>query len=236
MSGEKLGDVLSRRIKELSNSKGWTKEMLADKSNLSYDTVKNLWYGKTPDPKLSTVLQLSEAFGITVNCLVGRCVHTQDEKDMLNYFRACGEHGKAVIEIVAKYEAISARASRESQGHHMIPCIIPNGEISKGIVYDTSKTIDIETTVKEAHIAIKITTNDLIPIFCKDDILLFENRFPRNEEYGAFYINGRLFIRQYLEIDNQYILKCLHSKSSDLIYKRLDSIEYMGACVDIIRT
>lgn len=236
MSGEILGDVLSKRIKELANDKGWNKETLAEKSNLSYDTIKNLWYGKTPDPKLSTVLQISEAFGITVNCLVGRCTHTQQEKDVLNHYRACGEHGKAVIDIVAKSEAISAKASRESRGRYKIPCIVPSGEISKGIVYDTTSTIDIETSVKEAHIALQLTTNDLVPYFCKGDILLFENRFPHNGEYGAFYINGRVYIRRYVEENNQYVLQCLHSKNSDIIYKRLDKIDYLGACIDIIRT
>ena len=80
MSGDFLGDYLSKRVRDLSYERGWTKEILAEKSTLPLETVKNIWYAKTPDPKTSTCVLLSEAFGITVNCLVGRCRHTPKEE------------------------------------------------------------------------------------------------------------------------------------------------------------
>jgi transcriptional regulator with XRE-family HTH domain len=230
-----LGDIICKRVKELSYQKGWNKEILAEKSGLSVDTIKNIWNGKTPDPRTSTCLQLSEAFGITVNCLVGKCSHSPKERAILNHYRSCGRHGQDIIESVAKFEAISAKASREAIGKHPIPCIIPKGDVTQGIVYEINGGETILTSVDEACIALKITTNDFVPVFLEDDILLFENRFPKTGEYGGFYIGGRLFLRQYLKEDKQHILKCLHNKGADMIYQRLDCIEYMGTVIDVVR-
>lgn len=230
-----LEDIVGKRVKELAYQRGWNKEILAEKSGLSVDTIKNIWNGKTPDPRSSTMVALSEAFGTTVNCLVGRCTHTPKERAILNHFRACGRHGQDIIESVAKFEAISAKASREATGRHPVPCIVPHGDVTQGIIYETNGGESIFTSVDEASIALKITTNDFTPIFLEDDILLFENRFPKHGEYGGFYIGGRLFLRQYLKEDKQHILKCLHNKGADMIYKRLDCIEYMGTIVDVVR-
>lgn len=230
-----LEDIVSKRVKELAYQRGWNKEILAEKSGLSVDTIKNIWNGKTPDPRTSTTVALSEAFGITVNCLVGRCTHTPKERAILNHFRSCGRHGQDLIESVAKFEALSAKESRERKGAHAIPIIIPKGDITKGIIYETNGEETIITTVDEAFISLKITTNDFVPTFLEDDILLFENRFPKEGEYGGFYIGDRLFIKQYFKEDKQYILKCLHKKGADMIYKKLDCIEYLGTIIDVVR-
>lgn len=230
-----LGDIVKERVKELCYQKGWTKEMLAEKSGVSVDTIKNIWNGKTPDPRSSTMVALSEAFGTTVNCLVGRCTHTPKERAILNHYRSCGRHGQDIIEAVAKFEAVSAKASREAVGRHTIPCIIPKCDVTQGIFYETNGGENILTSVDEASIALKITTNDFTPIFLEDDILLFENRFPKPGEYGGFYTGGRLFLRQYIKEDKLHILKCLHNKGADMIYKHLDCIEYMGTIIDVVR-
>lgn len=226
---------LSARLRELMLIHKIDKEELAERCDLPIETIRNIYYGKTIDPKVSTVMKMAKVFNVSANCLMGQCQHSKEEKILLQYYRSCGEHGKAIIDIVAKFEALSAKAYREESGAYTIPCIIPHGEISQGILYDTNENKEIVTSVKDAHIAIKIISNDLIPIFCKNDIILLANRFPENGEYGAFYQGERLFIRQFIEEDGYYRLKCLHNKGEDMIFKRLDSIEYLGACIDIIR-
>ena len=80
-----------------------------------------------------------------------------------------------------------------------------------------------------------MTNNDLVPVYCKGDIILIENRFPNNREYGAFFKDGRAYIRQYIEEDGQYRLRCLHKQGEDIILKRMDQIEYIGTCIDVVR-
>jgi len=227
--------MLCERLRQLTNEKGWSLQQLAEISDLPLETVRNIYYGKTPDPKISTVMKLAKSFNLTVNCLMGQCSHTPQERAILINYRNCGKHGKSIIELIAKYEASAMKKEREKDGRHMIPCIVPEGTVSHGIIYDMCETVEIETDVKEAYIAIRMVSNDLAPTYCKGDILLFENRFPKHGEKAAFYNGDRIYIRRYLEEENQYCLKCLHNCDVDIILKRMDEIDYIGTCVDVVR-
>ncbi len=230
------GQILSKRVQEILIDLKWTKEMLAEKSGLPVETIKNIYYGRTPDPKVSTVMAIADATGYSMNCLMGKCPHTAKEKVILRNYRSCGEHGKSLIELVAKYEAGSIKSERESSAKHVIPCLMPYGDMTKGIFYDACETIEIETSVPEAYIAIQIINNEFAPKYCKGDIVLFENRFPQNEETASFLRGDRVYIRRFLEEDGGYRLKCLHKKDDDIVVKRLDEIDYIGTCCGVIRT
>ena len=230
------GQILSKRIQEILVDLGWSKEILAERSGLPYETIKNIYYGRTPDPKVSTVMAISEATGYAMNCLMGKCQHSSQERAILKHYRACGAHGKNIIELVAKYEAKVAKEERENMVKHSVPCLIPHGDIRQGIVYENCISEEIYTTNKEAYVAIQMTNNDLIPRYCKGDIILIENRFPQRNEYGVFYKDSRIYIRQYIEENNKYILRCLHSYSKDMVFNRMDEIDYIGTCCGVIRT
>lgn len=230
------GQIISKRLQEILIELGWTKETLAEKSGLPLETVRNIYYGRTPDPKVSTLLAIAEATGHSINCLMGRCPHTPQEKAILRNYRACGKHGKAIIELIARYEACSVKSERDAEGKHRIPCMVPHGDIRKGIIYDTCETVEIETSVPEAYIGMQMTSNDLAPKYCKDDIILFENRFPQNEEYAAFIRGDKAYIRKFIEDGGFYRLKCLHSQGEDIILKRMDEVQYIGTCCGVVRT
>jgi transcriptional regulator with XRE-family HTH domain len=227
--------MLSEKLKQLLIDNNMSKEELAEKCNLPYETVRNIYYGKTTDPKISTVMRIANAFNISVNCLMGKCEHTFEERALLRYYRSCGKHGKSLILLTAKYESLTAKEERESTEKHTIPCINPRGEVYHGFTYEECETREIYTTNSEAYVAIKISANCFIPIYCKGDIILISDRFPNNKEYGVFYKNNRVYIRQYIEEENQYRLKCLHNKDKDMIYKRMDDIEYIGTCCGVVR-
>lgn len=227
--------MLCERLRQLTNEKGWSLQQLAEISDLPLETVRNIYYGKTPDPKISTVMKLANSFHLTVNCLMGQCPHTPQERAILINYRNCGKHGKSIIELIARYEASAMKRDREQSGKHKIPCIVPQGTVCHGIIYDMCETVEIETDVMEAFIAIRLVSNDLAPTYCKDDVLLFENRFPMNGEKAAFYKGDRVYIRKFLEENGQYRLKCLHNRDADIVLKRMDEVDYIGACIDVVR-
>lgn len=229
------GQILSKRIQEILIELGWTKEQLAEKSGLPVETIKNIYYGRTVDPKISTVLAISDATGYSMNCLMGKCQHTPPEKALLRHYRSCGNHGKSIIELVAKQESLVSKEEREASDKHRIPCLIPIGDIHQGIIYADCKTIEIFTSDKNAYVAIQMINNDLSPKYCKNDIILISNKFPHNNEYGVFYKSGRMYIREYIEENQKYKLKCLHNFSSDIVYDRMDDIDYVGTCCGVIR-
>lgn len=231
-----MHNIISKRLKDLLNMRGISISEFAEMCELPIETVKNIYYARTADPKVSTLLKMSNVLNLTVNCLMGQCPHTKDEQALLNFFRSCGSHGKSLILLTAKYEAITAKGQRESFTKRIIPCLLTTGNVHEGIVYDQCEVVEIETTKTDAYIAIKVSTNDLAPKYCKDDILLIENRFPKNKEYAVFFMDGKIYIRQFIEDEKEYRLHCIHGIHEDIVLKRMDEIEYVGTCIDVIRS
>ena len=227
--------MISERMKKEMHARNLSIQDFAELCDLPVDTIKNIYYGKSNDTKLSTAVKIADALQLSVSCLMGRCPNSPAERAIIERYRKCGKHGKAIIELIAKYEAIAVKADREGLRKHKIPCITPTSDIRKGIIYDLCETIEIETSVYEAYVAIQMNNNDLAPTYCKDDIILFENRFPSNKEYAAFMREDRIYIRKFIEENGCYRLKCLHSQGEDIVLKRMNEIEYIGTVIGIIR-
>jgi len=223
------------RLRQLLTERGISISEFSEMCGLPLETVRNIYYGKTTDPKISTVMQMAEALNLTVNCFMGKCAHTIEERALLRNFRMCGHHGKSLVSLTAKYEAMVAKECRESVTKHKIPCLIPEGNVYNGIDYTGCETVEVEVAERNAFVGIRLSTNDFIPIYCKGDTLLIENRFPKSGEIGVFYKNQKIFIRKYMEEDKQYRLKCLHNMGEDIVVKRMDDIEYIGTCCGVIR-
>lgn len=227
--------MLSERLRDLLNVRGISLAEFAEMCDLPLETVKNIYYGKTTDPKVSTLMKMGNVLDMSVNCLMGQCPHPKDEQMLLGYYRMCGEHGKSLIQLTAKYEAVSARVERDSEGTHKIPCLVSNGSINDGIVYDCCETTEITTAVKDAYVAIKVNTNDLVPVYCKGDIILIKNCFPQNGEYVMFYKGERAYIRKFVEDHVGYRLVSVHNIGEDILLKRMDEVEYIGTCISVVR-
>ncbi len=228
--------MIAERLRQLLNARDISLAEFAELCDLPLETVKNVYYGKITDPRSSTVLKMSQALQISVNCLLGVCQHTTDEKILLTNFRASGKRGKNIILSVAEFEAVSTKAQRDSRENHSITCILPTSSAENGIIYDTCEKIQIETSVEDAYIGVQMASNEFIPRYCKGDILLFAKRFPMSGEVGGFYMNGRLYIRKYIEEEKSYRLKCLHPQGEDIVLKRLDTVSYLGTCIEVIRS
>lgn len=227
--------MIGERLRKELNERNWSVQEFAEMCDLPVDTIKNIYYGKSVDPKLSTAYKIAEALHLSINCLMGKCPHTSSERALIHNYRACGKHGKSIVELIARYEASAVKIERDARGKHKIPCLYPQGDIHKGIIYDLCETNDIETAIADAYIGIQMNNNDLAPVFCKGDILLFENRFPRHGEVASFYKADRVYIRKFLEEDKHYRLKCLHNQDEDIVLRRMDEIDYIGTVVGVIR-
>lgn len=227
--------MLGSRLRTLLPERGISINEFAEMCDLPLETVKSIYYGKTTDAKLSTAIKMANALHLSLNCLVGKCEHSPAERGIIENYRKCGMHGKALIELVARYEAGAIKADRNRIGTHTIPCILPTGNLHNGIAYDLCDQVEIETHSQEAYIAIQMTNNDFVPVYCKGDIILFENRFPNHAEYAAFLIADRIYIRKYIEEENGYRLQCLHRHGEDIVLRRMDEANYIGTIIGVIR-
>lgn len=211
-------------------------KQLAELADVPLESVRNIYYGKVKDPKVSTLMAISRVLHVSVNYLMGEGFITEDEKNLLQYYRDCGQHGKSVMHLVGKYESGMAKNERNNKGKHKIPCIVPLGHVVDGARYNSCETVEIETIVPEAFLAMAITNNNFSPVYCKGDTILLEDRFPENGERAFWSINNVIYCRQFVETATRYVLKSFNKNGQHMEFKRMDSIECIGTCIDVIRT
>lgn len=106
------------KIKELRREFGYTQEELAEKMGLKYYNIGDWERGKC-EPCNDDLIKLSKIFDVTVDYLIGNDVDefgsthsrtvapigdtlTQDEKDLLKFYRGIGEEDKRSVLRVAR--------------------------------------------------------------------------------------------------------------------------------------
>ena len=212
-----------------------TLQELSDACGVPIETMRNIYYGKVTDPKVSTALAISKALNVTINYLMGYPMYNPEEAAIIKHYRKCGKHGKSIIQLIAKYESKISKTERESSDKHKIPCLIPIGNTGEGMAYSCNDVVDVETVNPDAYLAIEITTNAFTPVFCKNDRVLFANRFPENGEIAVFMKNEKSYLRKFLEEEDGYCLKSLNGRGYDILLRRMDEVDCLGTCIGIIR-
>lgn len=57
------------RIRDLAKERDLTAEELAQRAGVKYSALKNIWQGRTKDPKYSTLRAIARALGVSVEQL-----------------------------------------------------------------------------------------------------------------------------------------------------------------------
>lgn len=210
-------------------------QQLSDKSGVTYETLRNIYYDRIHDPKVSTMLKLSQALDLSINYLCGDMLYKDDEKEILTNYRKSSARGKAVIKLFSQVERHMTEQERAAD-KYIIPCLIPIGIISDGIKYHSCDSVKIETDNPNAFLAVEITTNNFAPAYCAGDRILLENRFPKDQEYAVFLKEEKAYFRQFLVHDNCYTLRCINGRGKDIHLKRMDEVDCIGTLSGIIRT
>ena len=61
----------NERLKELRTEKGWTQKALAERMNVTDDCIF-FWEKGRSEPSIQQILELSELFEVTTDCLLGK--------------------------------------------------------------------------------------------------------------------------------------------------------------------
>lgn len=64
--------MLYKTIKELRKKNGWSQQRLAEEAKLSYNAVTKIEQGCATHPRIQTIVQIADAFKISVDELIGR--------------------------------------------------------------------------------------------------------------------------------------------------------------------
>lgn len=227
--------MIQKELVYLLDKYGMSKEELAERSGVPLETVRNLYYGRVENPKASTLLAISRVLKVSVNRLAGERLYNKEEETLIMNYRRCSQHGKNMLEFVARFEADLTKHEREEVNKFNIPCIIPIGAVEDGMRYGSGLIKYVDTVEPDAYLAVECNTNRMSPAFCKGDQLLLENRYPNSGETGIFFNNNIMYLRQYIEHDKGYTLKSHCMQLKDLEFKRMDSIKCMGTVIGVIR-
>ena len=226
MSSMTLNEVMAERNLSIQE--------VAEMSELPYETVRNIYYGKVTDPKVSTLMALSNALGLSVNHLMGDTSYNKEEKELLSLYNKASERGRAVIRLFAKVECDLTEKERQSDTY-IVPCLIPIGTVEDGIKYHNCDSIKIEVSDPKVYLAIEITTNYFATAYCKGDRILLENRFPKSGERAVIMKDGIAYFRLYIEEESGIKLRCLNGNGEDIVIKRADEISCIGTCIGVAR-
>ena len=64
--------MLSKKLRELRKKAGWSQQKLAEKAGLSYNAITKIEQGAATKPTIQTMIKIADAFGISLDELVGR--------------------------------------------------------------------------------------------------------------------------------------------------------------------
>ena len=64
--------MLGQKIKNLRKKAGWSQQKLAEEAGLSYTVITKIEQGVAKRPSIQTMMKLADAFGISLDELVGR--------------------------------------------------------------------------------------------------------------------------------------------------------------------
>ena len=70
-------EIFSKRLKELRKKAGWSQQKLAEKAGLSYNVITKIEQGAARQPTIQTMIKLADAFGISLDEVVGRKNNTK---------------------------------------------------------------------------------------------------------------------------------------------------------------
>ena len=104
-----MKNIVKNRLFTLLEITGWNLTELSKRSDVAFDTIKNLYYGRIENPRIETLIAIAEAFGISLDYLVGRLDYAEHELKHLTVLGTLDNDTKEIIELIVR-RAIDKRA------------------------------------------------------------------------------------------------------------------------------
>ena len=206
-SGELSSKLVSNHTSLTSNLKhnllaymsNITQKELADKSGISFDTLKNLLYQNPKDCKLSTAASLAHALNLTIDELVGADTLSEEDESCIRMFRSMPEHYQYFVRwfICRQYQVMK---SGYRQARKTIP-IMDLDEHTDGTFHISGNLHSLDITDIPANIkpqifcGLSVNTNYYMP-FCSpfDTLLIANDRPPKANENSVIVYGDNVFI------------------------------------------
>ena len=195
-------------IKRIKKEKGLTNDALSELSGISLGTLNKLLSGATEDPKLSTLLSLKDALGVSLDKLLGIDGAEMDAELRAKY-ASLDRAGRETVDYIINKE--HARVAREREAK---PNRLENPQVPRIKLFDTAASAGTGTYLSEssatdisvysnpitdaADFAVRVSGDSMMPKYHNGDILLVEQTEQISEgELGIFTVDGEAFFKKY---------------------------------------
>lgn len=175
---------------------GWTVRVLAEKADVSENTINKIVHGKTNDCDTSIIVKLALAFHISVDELVGAETIEHDTRECIAMSRSMPEHIRYLNKTFIKHQYNIH--SQFEEGTKNLPVYLP--ECVNGYLKTTNitKTVNIDHLSDElrtrACVGIQIPCDHYEPFYMPNDIILLSaDRNAVNNERCVISYKGNYF-------------------------------------------
>ena len=202
LTKEEMLDNFAHNIEEERKSLDFTQLLFSKMLGVSVSTYKNIVSRKTNNLDVFLALRLSELTHKSIPDLLG---YSTKEYEVLGKYRQLTDRQRAYILGKMDYE-ISMKVL-ETDPENMLDVLYLTGEMADGMILDSSHEERvycpeyIQKYGETLHCGIRITGNNLHPVYVRGDIICVSKRPPRNGEtlIVIHKPTGRAYIRRYVQ-------------------------------------
>lgn len=189
---------LRQNVDTLMDIYGYTLNELSEKADISYETFKSFFYGKSEQCRLSTAVKLARLFNLSVDEITGAGTVSDDMEEYLHMYKSLPDYSKYLVKYFIKHQA-SIYNHRESSAEKIISVLKPQCVDSYLQTTNVTEPLPIEhlndNIKSKVSLGLKIPCEHYMPIYSPyDTLLIAADREAHNGERCVIERNNNLFI------------------------------------------
>lgn len=191
-------DTLRKNIVHFKKEKKWTLRTLADKADMSEDTLGTLLNGKNKDCNMSTVIKIAKALNVCIDELIEADTVSQRFKESISICRKLPDNDVYLIQWYIRYIESLHKGDKPNKRYVSVMELDCNHHGNLKITSNYTR-IDISHINEEyrykVFFGVKIPCEHYMPIYSPYDILLVANdRLPSYNEHCLVRTNNNFYI------------------------------------------
>ena len=230
-------------VKKLKKEKGLTNESLSERSGISLGTLNKLLSGATDDAKLSTLLALRRALGVSMDEMLGLGTMPMLDKELGQKYAELDRTGRETVDFIINKEYDRVKREREAK-----PYSLENPQVRRIKLFNTAASAGTGTYLSDsdsseisvysnpitdaADFAVRVSGDSMMAKYHDGDILLAEQTTRVDEgEFGIFSLNGEAFFKKF----GGDRLISLNPEYADIPIRAYDDIRCFGKVIGRLR-
>lgn len=176
---------------------GWSVRVLAEKADVSENTINKIVQGKTNDCDASIVVRIAKAFNVSADELMGSDTIYEETRKVIAMSRVLKEHHRKVIRMYVKHQYLLHGQNEPNIKYISVLQPMCVNRRLKTTLIDKKLCIDFLTkpTQEKVSMGIRIPCDHYEPRFLEGEIILLGyDREAENNEMCVISSGGNIYI------------------------------------------